>query len=181
MRSQTVEEPAGAEFEVFVEARGAALLRVAVLLCGNDHEGQDLLQDVLVRAWPKWDRIRTGSPEAYVRQALAHAATSRWRSAWVRRRGPAHEGDTDPRVVDDGGGTVEDRLVLLAALQALPPRMRAAVVLRHYVGLGEQETAAWLGCSVGTVKSSTARALDRLRTVLAVDGEADDPALGRPT
>ena len=72
-----------------------------------------------------------------------------------------------PDVAAREGLPVEDRAALLAALAGLPAGQRGAVVLRHWVGLSVEETAADLGCSTGTVKSQTARAVTRLRAVLS--------------
>ena len=144
-------------------ARGAVpqLERIARLLAGDAHAGQDLVQDVLERMYPRWGRI--DDPDAYARRSLTHAVTSRWR---YRARRPEAAWDTDRDVADarSGTATVEHRLDLLAALAQLPARQRAVVVLRYLEDRTEHDVADLLDVSVGTVKSQTARALTRLRS-----------------
>lgn len=154
-----------ADFTDFVTHRAPALLRTAFLLCGGDRgAAEDLLQDVLERAFPRWRRIK-GKPEPYLRAALANAAANRWRSRSRRvsevpladeappaRQGPEHQ------VVE------EDRVV--RALRTLPPRMRAVLVLRFFDDMTEADVAKALRCSTGTVKSQTSRGLARLRELL---------------
>lgn len=168
-----------ADFTDFVTHRSAALLRTAFLLCGGDRDAaEDLLQDVLERAFPKWRRIR-GRPEPYLRAALANTAANRWRSRSRRvREVPLHD-QTPPaspgpehRVIE------EDRVV--RALEALPPRMRAVLVLRFFDDMSEADIAKALRCSTGTVKSQTSRGLARLREVLDED-ELPDPRHERTT
>lgn len=151
----------GVEFEAFVNARSRALLQTAWLLTGDRQLAEDLLQAALTKCYPRWQRIRDGNDEAYVRRALATTYVSWWRRAWRGElpTGPLPEAAED-RVDAD---RVELRQVLLSALAELPRRQRAVVVLRYYCDLSEAETAAALGCSVGTVKSQAAKGLDRLR------------------
>lgn len=160
------------DFEEFVAARYAALLRTAYLLTGHRADAEDLLQTALARCVPAWGRV-SGDPEPYVRTVLVRENVSRWR----RRRW--REVSTD--LVDDGlaGGvddpSVADRVTLVRALEQLPPRQRTAVVLRHVEGLPEREVATAMGCSVGTVKSQTHAGLRRLRQLLA-EATGDDVA-----
>jgi RNA polymerase sigma-70 factor (sigma-E family) len=161
------------DFAEFVRGRSTALLRTAVLLTGGDRgHAEDLLQGVLERMYVRWRRIRA-SPEAYARRALVHAAVNRSRS---RRRRPelplldpggAAAGST--RAGADATATVDQRDLLVRALLLLPPRQRAVLVLRYFADLSEVDTAAAMGCTVGTVKSSAFRALARLRDVLPAD------------
>lgn len=153
-------------FTDFVRLRSGPLLRTAYLLCAGDRQAaEDLLQDVLERMYPRWRRI-SGSPEAYARVALANAAVNRWRRHSRRVvEAPLPDHTVGPTVAGphESIGHHDD---LLAALAQLPPRQRAAVVLRYFDDLSEADTAAALGCRVGTVKSQTARGLARLRAVL---------------
>jgi RNA polymerase sigma-70 factor (sigma-E family) len=153
-----------ASFEEFVDARANSLLRTALLLTGqNWAEAEDLLQVALERAYRHWPRIcRLDEPERYVRKILANASADRWR--WMARRPERPLAPSDPGpIAPDPAAGIADRDYLLRALAALPPRQRAVLVLRYFDDLSEAETADTLGCTVGTVKSQTARALARLR------------------
>lgn len=159
-------------FEDFVRARSSGLLRTAMLLVGqNRAEAEDLLQVALERAYRHWPRvIKSEEPERYVRRILANASADRWRR--IGRR-PEHAMPAfQEAVMPDRTAEIADRDYLLRALAALPRGQRAVLVLRYFDDLSEGETARMLGCSVGTVKSQTARALGRLRA--AVGAEADD-------
>ena len=150
-------------FGEFVAARGAALSRTAYLLMGDHHAAADLLQAALEHTALHWRRVAAGGdPEAYVRRAMVNQRTSWWRRD---RRVVAH-GDVPERSVEDEFGRSDDRISFAAALRALAPRQRIVVVLRFYEDLTIAETAAVLGCSEGTVKSTTYDALARLRRVL---------------
>lgn len=165
-------EPDG--FREFLAARQAHLLRAAWILTGDAHLAEDLLQTALVKVLPRWERLaRDGSIEAYLRKTMINTATSWWRRKWhgeLPSGGvPGAASGRDPGSGAELGGedaafeAVEDRSVLGAALRALPPRQRAVVMLRYYLDLSEAETAALLGCSTGTVKSQSSKALGTLR------------------
>ena len=158
-------------FEEFVYARSGSLLRTALLLTGqNQAEAEDLLQLALERAYRHWARVcRSGEPERYVRGILANASADRWRRLARRAERPLPAPGADP-ALPDHSAAVADRDYLLRALAALPPRQRAVLVLRYFDDLSEAQTAQMLGCSLGTVKSQTARGLARLRVT------ADSPA-----
>ena len=168
-------------FEDFVRARTGSLLRTALLLTGQRAEAEDLVQIALERAYRHWPRIcRSEGPERYVRKILARASAERWRRL-ARRPERAMPAAEHGPVEQDRTNEIADRDYLLRALAALPPRQRAVVVLRYFDDLSEAETAQMLGCSLGTVKSQTARGLARLRVT------ADSPttlpsgrAAGRP-
>jgi RNA polymerase sigma-70 factor (sigma-E family) len=154
-------------FEAFVEDRSTALLRTAYLLTGDRGHAEDLLQTALLRTARHWSRVR-GSPEAYVRQVLVNLSRDRIR--WLFRRPREAPIPPDPDklpAVDAGYDQVAERGVLVAALAQLPTRQRQIVVLRFFEDLSVEQTAALLGISTGTVKSSTSRALARLRELLA--------------
>ncbi len=151
-------------FEDFVRARSSSLLRTALLLVGqNRAEAEDLLQFALERAYRHWPRIcASGEPERYVRRILANASADRWRKIARRAEQPMPAGYPGA-AVPDATAEIAERDYLLQALALLPPGQRAVLVLRYFDELSEGETAEMLGCSIGTVKSQAARALDRLR------------------
>jgi RNA polymerase sigma-70 factor (sigma-E family) len=151
-------------FDEFVLGASRRLLRSAFLLIGDRGAAEDLLQDVLERMYARWSRI--DDPHAYARRAIAHAATNRWRT---RRRHPEVPlGERDVAAAVNPEPASRD---VLAALATLPPGQRAVVVLRFFDDLSIDQTASALGCSAGTVKSQTARALPRLRALLALAEE----------
>jgi RNA polymerase sigma-70 factor (sigma-E family) len=137
---------------------------VAYLLTGDHHAAQDLVQMALVKLARHWRRVsRAGTPDAYVRRVIYHEHVSAWR----RRRGTELSTAAPPERAgqrDEAADTVR-RLMLREALARLTPRQRAVIVLRFYEDMSESDTAEALGCSVGTVKSQTHHALDRLRVV----------------
>jgi RNA polymerase sigma-70 factor (sigma-E family) len=150
------------EFDEFVRARGAALVRLARLLAGDRHRGEDLAQEVLAQAFVRWKRIRAlDAPEAYVRRMLVNAAITRG------RRRASHElvvADTgDPTSGHDLEAEFAERDVLWTHVRRLPPKQRAAVVLRYYEDLDDASIAALLNCSAVTVRTQVKRALDALR------------------
>jgi RNA polymerase sigma-70 factor (sigma-E family) len=149
-------------FRDFVRARAPALSRAAYLLTGDHHLAQDLLQSALAATYQHWSRIHTGNPEAYVRRAMHNAHVS-----WFRKRRPTEVGqpDTTAAVAPDGTEAVTLRMTVVAALRVLAPRQRAVIVLRYFEDLTEAQTAAVLGCTVGTVKRLHFDALARLREV----------------
>jgi RNA polymerase sigma-70 factor (sigma-E family) len=146
----------------FVRARLGRLSRVAYLLAGGHHEAEDLLQTALLKVAARWQRVVAAEdPEAYVRKIIYHEHVRAW-----RRRKVVEEpsGDLLDTVVGSGDSErVVRRLVLEQALRRLNPRDRAVLVLRYFEDLSEADTAAVLGCAIGTVKSQTSRALGRLR------------------
>jgi len=162
------DDAGGVPFESFVAASGDRLLRTAYLLTRDHALAEDLLQTALTRSWSRWRRI-DGDPEAYVRRVLVNTYASWWRRRWNGEK-PT---EVLPEVGHDPHEAHADRQDLWTALGRLPRRQRAAVVLRYYEGLTEAETAAVLGCSVGTVKSQTSRALARLRVDPVLAGTSE--------
>jgi len=162
-----VDDQGRAAFREFVVARSAALLRTAYLLTGDRAEAEDLLQAALAKTYLSWDRIREREAlEGYVRRVLVNTQTSFWR----RRRVVETVHDVLPEGLPGRDRTAEVDLhdALWTSMARLPRRQRAAVVLRYYEDPSEAETARVMGVSVGTVKSTTSRALASLR---------DDPTL----
>lgn len=148
------------DFRSFVVQRQPALLRTAWLLTGDWQSAQDLVQAALLRCWPRWDRLHAAGAEAYVRQAMMNLHRSWWRRRW---RGETPTAQLPDHPDADVWAATDLSEVLRAALADLPPRQRATVVLRYFDDLTEVQTAAALGCSPGTVKSQTAKALAALR------------------
>lgn len=156
-------EGAGQEFAEFVSTRSGQLIRLAYVLTGDQHAAEDLLQNALVKAAAHWGRIHT-APEAYVRRILYREQVN-WLRLRARRRETAMAEVPEPADRDEVAG-VEARLALRDALLALPPRRRAVLVLRYLEDLPESQVAEILGCSVGTVRSQSHRAVAQLRLVL---------------
>ncbi len=147
-------------FREFVSEASPALMRLGFLLTGGDqHSAEDLVQTALAKALTKWSRI--DDPEAYVRQIMYRQQISWWRLH--RRRRETVVADPPERAAGDGFSPTELRLALRQALARLTPRQRAVLVLRYLEDLSEAEVARILGCSVGTVRSTTHRSLARLR------------------
>ncbi|GAA4244076.1 SigE family RNA polymerase sigma factor [Dactylosporangium darangshiense] len=143
------------------------LRRTAFLLCGDWHTADDLTSTVLVKLYRHWKRAQQfENLGAYVRRMLLRA--------WLdERRRPWHRRETSTDVLPDPAGTdatsasdTDRRLSVLSLLGALPPRRRAVLVLRYFCDLSVEEVAEAMGCSEGTVKSQTARALESLRANL---------------
>jgi RNA polymerase sigma-70 factor (sigma-E family) len=151
-----------ADFTAYLQARQGRLLRTAYLLTGDQHQAEDLLQTSLAKLYLAWGRVQDReSVDAYVRRIMVNENNSLWRRAWRRLEQPTDtvpELGTAPPSYEDGVGAA-----LWAAVQTLPRKARAVLVLRYYEELTEAETAELLGISIGTVKSQTSRALARLR------------------
>ncbi|HVB28002.1 MAG TPA: SigE family RNA polymerase sigma factor [Mycobacteriales bacterium] len=153
-------EPEG--FRDFVAARSPALLRTAWLLTGDWARAEDLVQTALAKVWPRWDTIhRSDDPEVYVRRVLVTTQATWWRRHWRAEVPTALI--PDAATAHDAYEQAETRAAVLHALRQLPRRQRAVIVLRFYEDLTETQTARVLDCSVGTVKSQTAKALTKLR------------------
>src|SRR3954454_1712318 len=149
-------------------------MRTALLLTGDRGRAEDLVQTALFETYRRWPRLRDrADPVGYARKALVTTHLN-----WIRRRSwhePALGEIVDisqAMAAADGVGRVAERLRIRAQLWALPPRIRAVVVLRFFEDLSERDTAELLGCSAGTVTSQTARGLSRLREQLGDDEPA---------
>jgi len=153
------------QFRAYVLGNRGKLLRTATLLAsGNAHEAEDLVQTVLLRMYLAWPRIRPETRDAYARRMLINAFVDERRRPQARNE--RNEAEVPDTAVETEPPSDMDAAVF-SALAELPPRMRAAVVLRHLNDASVAETAEALGCSEGTVKSQTARGLDHLRERLA--------------
>ncbi|MEZ5091366.1 SigE family RNA polymerase sigma factor [Nocardioides sp.] len=149
------------DFESWVTARGPALLRLAFVVSGDAAEAEDLVQEALSRAYPRWRRISAMEhPEAYVRRIILNTHTSWWRRR--RRERPV------PQLPERGvEASVGDELGLWRASLELPRDQRVALVLRYYEGLEYAEIAALTGVREGSVRSRVSRGLAALRAALA--------------
>ena len=163
------------KFAEYMTARLPALRRLAFVLCQDRHRADDLAQAAAIEAYTHWARAaRADNTDAYVNAILVREFLHERRSAWSRLVSLTDAPETAARQGDH-----DSSLDLQAAVGALPPRQRAVLVLRFYCDLNIYQTAAVLGCTPGTVKSQTAKALDSLRRGMggAADaGPAESPA-----
>jgi RNA polymerase sigma-70 factor (sigma-E family) len=157
-RSADISDP---EFRDYVRTRSRALVRTAYLLTGNLADAEDLVQSALTKTYVAWDRIEDrGALDGYVRRAIINTHISWWR----RRRIQEFPTDELPdQAIADHATSSDLQETLRRAVDRLPQRMRAAVMLRYYDDMTEAEVAEVLGVSVGTVKSTVARAVAKLR------------------
>ncbi|HEX6233421.1 MAG TPA: SigE family RNA polymerase sigma factor [Jiangellaceae bacterium] len=154
------------EFVTYVAARRRYLRRTAYLLCGDWHLAEDVVQAALIKLYAAWPRIRReGAEDAYARRTIIRAYLDEKRRPWRRER----FGLDGVEPVQPSAPSYENTDALITALKTLPERQRATIVLRYWYGLSVDETAAELGCSAGTVKSQTARAIRSLREFLSPD------------
>ena len=158
VRARPVDEHA---FRDYVRARRPALLRTAYLLTGNLADAEDLVQSALAKTYLAWHRIEDrGAVDSYVRRAMVNTQISWWR----RRRLEEFPTDEIPdQAAADYPVSTDVQESLRRAIDRLPHRMRAAVMLRYYEDMTEAEVAEVLGVSVGTVKSTVSRAVAKLR------------------
>jgi len=162
-------------FDAFFTAHHREFGRLAYLLSGDQHAAEDITAEAFAEAWRRWEQVaRADSPVAYVRRIVVNLAANRIRGLTRERKGRRLLGATlsDRSNGPDVAAVTDVR----AALTKLPARKRACVVLRHYYGLSEQETAQTLGISVGTVKSQTSRGVAELAAIL---GTGPDMERGR--
>ena len=150
------------EFHEFVMSRGRSLLHSAYLLTGNVADAEDLVQSALAKTYQAWDRIEDRNAlDGYVRRAMVNTHISWWR----RRKVDEYPTDDIPdQPVADSSVSSDEHDALRRAIERLPQRMRAAVVLRFFEDMTEAEVADVLGISLGTVKSTVSRAVAKLRT-----------------
>ncbi len=154
-------------YEEFADSRLTALLRYALMLTGDLHTAEDLVQETMVRVQLNWRRVeRTGSPDGYVRRMLTNQFVDLHRGSWLRRVLLRPEPDSQTAAPRDHAQESVDRDHIWELLALLPRRQRAALVLRFYEDLPDADIAEILGCAIGTVRSSISRALTALRAEL---------------
>jgi RNA polymerase sigma-70 factor (sigma-E family) len=148
-------------FRDYVLTRGTALLRVAIMLTGNRADAEDLVQAALAKTYLAWDKINDqAAVDAYVRRAMVNTHISWWR----RRKFEEYPTDELPdQAIADHARDSDTAEAVRRAIDRLPDRMRAAVMLRYFEDMTEPEIAEALGVSLGTVKSTVSRAVARLR------------------
>ena len=156
------------DFDQFFRATWPRLYRTAFAVAGDASSAEDALQTAYAKAYASWRRVSaTDHPEAYVRRIVVNEIIGTRRRGWWQRERP-HEAPEDhgPTVANDSlESGVVDRDAMWTAVQALPVRQRAVIVLRYYEDLSEEQIAQVLGCSRGTVKSQASAALTNLRRV----------------
>ncbi|MCS7477232.1 SigE family RNA polymerase sigma factor [Umezawaea endophytica] len=156
-----------ASFVEYVRSRGPWMLRVALRLCRDRHNAEDLVQTSQTKLYAHWNRLRSvENLDAYVRTIILRTHIGDRRTGWAKRVDlhPAHE-DLPWDEADHAA-----RLVLREAVEGLAPRQRATIVMRYYLDMSVEQTAAALDVTAGTVKSQTSRGLDALRGVLEHGG-----------
>jgi RNA polymerase sigma-70 factor (sigma-E family) len=157
------------EFADYMARKRPALMRFATVLTCRTWLAEDLVSDVLGRAYERWDRISAlDEPHAYVRRMVVNEYLS-----WHRRLArTAPHADVEPGELSDGADERAERDAMIRSLAALPRKQRAAVVLRYYAGLPDREIAAQLGCREPTVRSQIHRALATLRIDLTANSHS---------
>ncbi len=157
-----------ASFDAFVTAHQAGLVRYAALLAGSPAQGEDIVQDVLIRLYPRWGDL--ADPLPYARRSVTNEFLS-WRRRWSTRHIRVVPDAVLDRPVEDTPARDEVDPQLWARLQRLPRQQRAAVVLRYYEDLTDEEIGAVLQCKAGTVRGHVSRALATLRAGMAASTE----------
>jgi RNA polymerase sigma-70 factor (sigma-E family) len=152
--------------QVFEDQRRGAL-RLAFAMTGDAQLAEDVVAEAFAHTFRRWASGGVRDPDMYVRWAVVNEVRTVWRRRQVRRRYAARE--RVELTASSGMDRVADADLLERALATLPPRVRAVVVLRIVEDLSEQQTAAALGCSVGTVKGYLSRGLERLREALTAN------------
>jgi RNA polymerase sigma-70 factor (sigma-E family) len=160
-----------ARFLAFARGATPELLRYGLLLTGNRSDAEDLVQATFERVLRRWSRIDSdGAPLAYCRKTMARLNVDSWRSFRRREwlRSDAFQSNVTSEDPTDRLAAAVDVALLLSAL---PARQRTVLILRFFDDLSEREVAAAMGTTVGTVKSQTAKALDRLRRITELRAE----------
>ena len=155
----------------YVRSRSGALLRAAQAMTGNRADAEDLVQATLVKAYQSWDRISDQAAlDTYVRRVMSNTHISGWRRRRIEEY-PTDELPDSPAADVTSESDLHD--IVQRAVDRLPRQMRAAVMLRYYDDMTEPEVAAVLGVTVGTVKSTVARAVAKLRKDAELGADAE--------
>ena len=147
----------------YVNGRVPALRRVAFLLSGDQHQADDLVQETITKLYAKWPRIaKVDNVDGYVHTMLVRAFLDEKRRGWWR----VNLRDAPPERPTRTFEQTEEKAVLRAALDRIPARQQAVLVLRFLCDRPVSEVAQLLNCSEGTVKSQTSHGLTALRRIL---------------
>ena len=150
------------EFETFVGAHGAGLVKLAFTVCGDRECAQDAAQEALIRVFQRWSWI--DDPLAYARRTTVNATRANWRR---EQRANRMNATISALISRQEIGHPQERLpardALMSMLDRLPHAQRAVIVLRYGLQLSEAETATTLDIPIGTVKSRATRGLAQLR------------------
>ncbi|WP_432542127.1 SigE family RNA polymerase sigma factor [Kineococcus sp. SYSU DK002] len=158
------------DLESLVAWKGPQLVRLARVLLRDEHQAEDVVQDVLATCVRKWSRIQAlEDPSAYLNRMVVNAVSTSRRRPW-RREHAADPAELPEEVVSDTTGLHAERQRCLALLRRLPDKQRIALVLRLYEGLPDAEIADLMDCSTATVRSNAHRGLATLRRLLAEEG-----------
>jgi RNA polymerase sigma-70 factor (sigma-E family) len=172
------------DFTAFVAAQSARLVNFAYLLCGHRATAEDLTQTALVKTYARWDRTVIEDPLAYVRRAILNESRRLYRRRPPWRERPAGvAADLEPRrelQAPDPAGEVVGSRAVVEALAILTARERSVIVLRYVEDLTEAETARLLDIAIGTVKSTHARALAKLRRAEHLSHQSFPDKIGDP-
>ncbi|KQZ76181.1 SigE family RNA polymerase sigma factor [Nocardioides sp. Root151] len=161
------------EFTEWMTARQGVLFRTAFLVAGDKQTAEDLVQTAAAKLYLVWDRVHArGNVDAYMRRIIINENNSLWRRPWKKREHVTEE-LPESGYVDQVGDPVE-AAGLWSAVQQLPARQRAVIVLRYYEDLSEAEIAETLEISPGTVKSQASRAMATLRTLVGPEFQLEE-------
>ena len=161
------------DFEAFCLRQNPALIRLLTLYCGDGEMARDVAQETLTRAWVHWRKVeRMERPDLWAKRVAINLANSQFRHRRVQQRRLHQLADVRTQAGPDFG----DRLLVREAISALTPRQRMAILLRYLEDLSVEQTSDLMGCSQGTVKKLTARALAELRAVIGTDVEVHTDA-----
>ena len=165
-------DPATVPFDELVASNERRLLRLALMLSGEVHSAEDLVQTVLAKAHRRWGRIRTvDHPEAYLRAMVVNEFLS-WRRRLKNREVPVAR-LVEPVPTEDISSRQAQRDAAWRLLATLPRQQRAVLVLRFYEDLPDDEIAAVLECTASTVRSNAARGLASLRAAVPASNKED--------
>ncbi|WP_432571494.1 SigE family RNA polymerase sigma factor [Kineococcus sp. SYSU DK005] len=158
------------DLESLVAWKGPQLVRLAQVLLRDEHQAEDVVQDVLATCVLKWSRIQAlEEPSAYLNQMVVNAAISSRRRPW-RREHASDPADLPEQSTSDPAGPHAERQRCLALLRRLPDKQRITLALRLYEDLPDAEIADLMNCSTATVRSNAHRGLATLRRLLAEEG-----------
>ncbi|RJQ73662.1 SigE family RNA polymerase sigma factor [Pseudonocardiaceae bacterium YIM PH 21723] len=154
-------------FAEYFASRSGSMRGTAFLLCGDWHRAEDLVQETFTKLYLAWKRIdHHEALDQYTRKILVRTFLSQTRRGWFKREQVT---DTLPDVQSLDGHRIEDQMELMRALEGVPPKQRAVLVLRFWEDMSIEQTGNLLNCSSGTVKSQASRGLQTLRGLLGAD------------